>query len=83
MIFTPDQPLPRDAKFTAQVAAGAEAKAGAAGTTEDYVWNFTTVKEPGRGAHRAVRTGARASHPTAACTSPLPARWSATAFSIT
>lgn len=47
MIFTPNEPLPRNARFTAQVAAGAEAKLGAAGTTEDYVWNFTTVKEPG------------------------------------
>ncbi len=52
MIFTPDEPLPRNATFTAQVTTGAEAKLGAAGTAEDYVWNFTTVKDPG-----VVRTG--------------------------
>ncbi|MBN1137508.1 MAG: Ig-like domain-containing protein [Anaerolineae bacterium] len=52
MIFTPDKPLPRSATFTAQIAAGAESGLGAASTIEDYVWNFTTVKEPG-----VVRTG--------------------------
>jgi uncharacterized protein YfaS (alpha-2-macroglobulin family) len=47
MVFVPDQPLPRGAKFTARLEKGAKAEVGDVGTVQDTFWRFSTVKDPG------------------------------------
>jgi hypothetical protein len=44
--FAPDEPLPRNTPFTAQVAKDALGAAGSEGTSESYMWTFTTVDDP-------------------------------------
>jgi uncharacterized protein YfaS (alpha-2-macroglobulin family) len=47
MVFVPDEPLPRDTAFGAQVAKGARADVGDMGTAKAMTWTFSTVKNPG------------------------------------
>jgi uncharacterized protein YfaS (alpha-2-macroglobulin family) len=47
MIFVPGDPLPRDAQYEAQVASGAQARAGNLSTEQATTWRFTTIGNPG------------------------------------
>jgi uncharacterized protein YfaS (alpha-2-macroglobulin family) len=47
MTFTPDEPLPRDTTFTAELAKGVLARSGTMATARATSWQFSTVKEPG------------------------------------
>jgi len=62
MLFVPDEPLPRDTTFTAQVAADVQARAGNTGTGQRKRWTFSTVKEPGI-VSTSPREGARGVDP--------------------
>ncbi|MGD8623771.1 MAG: Ig-like domain-containing protein [Anaerolineae bacterium] len=46
MIFQPGESLPRAAALAAQVAAGAQARAGSAGLEEGKAWDLSTVEAP-------------------------------------
>jgi uncharacterized protein YfaS (alpha-2-macroglobulin family) len=47
MVFLPDEPLPRDTRFKAEVSAGARAQVGNMGTLKDKIWRFTSAEDAG------------------------------------